>query len=229
MRTVIAGAILVGVWSGGLAQAQFAHPTVDLRGRLYRSVFQTAPPYLSSGDIAELPVKLRERLSTYLVRRASFSSRYEGTATGFEGAAADAKKRVLERAIVSVLDSPQAGTLALDFLKDAPIAAEWKLNPDGPTAEAAFAEEYLQRASSTPLAPFLYVFIAHRQRAAFEICERQKNVEGQKAAARKYRTFMQRARGAQDPLYGLIADDLDRQAYVHTSAVGHPRDFNPDA
>jgi len=227
MRRLLACALLLAVSAPAAAQKEYAHPKTDLNGRLFRSVFQTAPPYLSSGDIAGLPDPLRARLSTYLTRRAAFTSSYEGTASGFEGAASDAKKRALERAIVSIVDDPKAGALAIAFLKEAPIAAEWKLGLEGPTAEAAFAEDYLERQAAPPLAPFLYIFIAHRQRAAFEVAERARAAAAQAAAARKYRTFLQRARAAQDPIYGLIADDLDRQAYVYTPAVTHPRDFNP--
>ncbi|HXW07943.1 MAG TPA: hypothetical protein VD833_22115 [Vicinamibacterales bacterium] len=228
MRHVIAAAAIAALGAGVVAQTPAAFPDVDLHGRLYRSVFQAAPPYLSSGDLAALPEKLRARLSTYLTRRAAFTSAYESKASGFESAASDAKKRALERAIVAVVDAPAAGKLALGFLTDAPIAHEWEGRPDGPAAEAAYAEDYLKRDASSPLAPFLYVFIAHRQRAVFETSERVKDVEGQKAAAKKYRAFIQRARAAADPIYGLIADDMDRQAYVYTNAAQHPRDFNPD-
>jgi hypothetical protein len=226
MRHLLTATVVLGLTAGIGAQKP-AYPEIDLRGRLYRSVFQTAPPYLSSGDLAELPEALRARLSTYLTRRAAFTSKYEGTATGFESAASDAKKRAIERAIVSVADDPRADGLALAFLTEAPIAAEWKLSSEAPGAEAAFAEKYLEGEPSSPLAPFLHVFIAHRQRAAFELAEREKNVEAQTAAARKYRTFIQRARAAKDPIYGLIADDIDRQAWVHARASVHPRDFKP--
>jgi hypothetical protein len=50
-----------------------------------------------------------------------------------------------------------------------------------------------------------------------------------KAASRKYRAFMQRARAAEDPIYALLADDLDRQPFVYVATDNHPRDFDPDA
>lgn len=218
---------VMAAWAFGQT-AEYAHPEIDLRGRLYRTVFQTAPPYLGSGDIAALPGDLRERLSQFLVRRAGFTSAYESKAAGFEEAARDAKKRALERAIVSVVADENAGQLALDFLRNAPIAYEWEGMHEGPVAEAAYAEEFLKRDTSSALSPFLYVFIAHRQRVAFETYGHAKNVEGQKASAKKYRTFLQRARAASDPLYGLIADDLDRQAYLYIRTQTHPRDFDPD-
>jgi hypothetical protein len=226
MLHLIAATIVLGLAGAAAAQQNAAYPDVDLRGRLYRSVFQTAPPYLSSGDIADLPASLRERLSAYLTRRAAFTSRYEGAATGFESAMSDAKRRALERAIVSIVDDSRAQEIALAFLKEAPVAAEWRTVSD-PAKEAGFAESYLQRNASSPLAPFLHLFIAHRQRAAFELAYREKDGEAQTAAARKYRTFVARARAAKDPIYGLIADDLDRQAYVHVPAAAHPRDFGP--
>jgi hypothetical protein len=72
------------------------------------------------------------------------------------------------------------------------------------------------------------VFIAQRQRAAFELADRAKDLNTMKAAAKKYRAVMQRARSAPDLIYGLLADDLDRLEYVYAQTNKHPATFNPD-
>ena len=87
--------------------------------------------------------------------------------------------------------------------------------PDAPLAESAFAEQVLQKDPSTPLAPFLYLFIAQRQRAAAEAAELNQNAAVAQAATAKAREFLQKARGAADPIFGLVADDLERVPFVY--------------
>ena len=55
----------------------------------------------------------------------------------------------------------------------------------------------------------------HRQRAAAEAAERAQNTAVAQAAAAKATTFLQKARGVPDPIFGLIADDLERVPFVY--------------
>jgi hypothetical protein len=202
---------------------------IDLNGKLYRSVFVTGPGTLTTADLEALPPAIRERLSRFLTRRAAFNSRYTHAATSFDEARVDAKKRDVERAIVALVEAPGIEERARDFVQSAPIVFEWERSWKGPLEEAAAAERVLKENASSPLAPYLYVFIAHRQRAAFEAYAQAQNVEGMKAASKKYRTFLQRARSASDPIFALIADDVDRQPHVYLKAKHHPATFDPDA
>jgi hypothetical protein len=211
------------------SQAAFSHPDVDLQGKLYKAVFVSGPGVLAAADLAGIPEPLRARLGTYLARRSAFKSTYRGRADSFETAAIDGKRRVVEAAIVSLIDRPGIERAAVEFVSGAPIAHEWAGLPAGPLKEAAHAEDVLKKEPGSPIAPYLYAFIAQRQRAAFEASDRQEDVEGMKAAAKKYRAFMQRTRAAEDPIFALLADDIDRQPYVYHKTDKHPRDFNPDA
>jgi hypothetical protein len=218
---------MVAVLVAGVGgQAQKSAPSgVDLGGKLYRAVFISGPGTLSSGDLAAVPEPARARLSTFLTRRSSFSSSYENKPQDADALQSDAKRRVIERAIVSLIDAPDINIRAVEFVKLAPIAHEWEGRPAGPLAESTFAEEILAKDPKTPLAPFLYVFIAQRQRAAFEAASRAEDQATMKAAAKQYRTFIERARTAPDPIFKLLADDLDRVPYVYTKSDLHPRDY----
>ena len=198
-----------------LVQAPFAHPQLDLRGKLYRAVFVPGPDVLSSGDLSQVPEPLRGRLSRFLVRRASFSSVYEHAPADVHEVARDAKRRALERAIFSLADGDGIDPRGLAFVKEVPIADEWKGQAEGPLTESAFAEQLLQKEPSSPLAPFLCLFVAQRQRAAAEAAESNSNDAVATAAAAKAREFLQKARAASDPIYGLVADDLERLPYVY--------------
>lgn len=211
----IAGCAVIAAVAWTSPQTPVARPTIDFQGRLYRAVFVPGPGTLSSGNLADLSEPIRARLSRFLVRRAGFTSAYEGAPADVEGVARDAKRRSIERAIVSLIDTDGIAERAVDFVTAAPIANEWKGLLDAPLAESAFAEQILRKEPSTPLAPFLYLFVAQRQRAAAEIAERNKDVTAAEAARVKAREFLKKARAMSDPIFGLIADDLERLEYVY--------------
>jgi len=207
-------------------------PTVaaaDLQGKLYRSVFSSGSGVLAPADIKALPEPIRGRLEKYLARRGAFKSNYKSEADSFERVRVDAKRRLVEQAIVSLIDAPGIERTAADYVSTAPIRYEWEGMPDGPLEEANHAEALLTKDPASPLAPWFHAFIAQRQRIAFETCEVQKNDEGMRAAAKKYRTFVERARAASDPIFGLLMADMERQPYLYLKTATHPRDYKPGA
>lgn len=214
-KAAAAGVLVVAAAATAFAQGRLAHGDIDLKGRLYRSVFISGPGTLTSGDLADVPEPLRTRLSEYLKRRALFVSQYESRPADADEVARDAKRRSIERAIVSLIDVSAIETRAVAFVKDAPIAAEWEGRSEGPIAEAQYAEKVLQASPDSPLAPFLHVFAAQRYRAAREAAERSQDRQGAADANTRYRAHLQEARAARDPIYALIADDLERVPYVY--------------
>jgi hypothetical protein len=212
---IAALALMQAVAPSGTPQRAADRPAVDFKGRLYRAVFVPGPDVLSSGDIAQIAEPLRSRLSRFLVRRTEFTSLYKGTPNDIVAVARDAKRRAVERAIVSLIEVDGIERQAADFVTAAPILYEWEGMPEGPLAESTFAEQLLQKEPSTPLAPFLFLFIAQRQRAASEAAELNQNAAVAQAATAKAREFLQRARAAADPIFGLVADDLERLPFVY--------------
>ena len=229
MTRITAAAVVFAAFGvAPLAQQAPSPPAVDLQGKLYRSVFGGAP--LTPADVKAVPEPLRARLSKYVSRRAAFKSGYKSDADSFERVRADAKKRMLERSIVAMIDAPQIEATAAQYIAKAPIFYEWEGTHDGPLDEARYAEDVLKLDPASPLAPWFYVFIAQRQRVVFEAYESEKDVEGMKAAAKKYRAFAERARAVDDPIYGALIDDMERQPFVYIrNAKSNPRDFDPDA
>jgi hypothetical protein len=215
---------------GAAATAQDgAAANADLQGKLYKSVFSVGAGALSAADLASVPAPLRQRLSSYLARRASFKSSYKSQADSFDAVRVEAKRRMIEQSIVALIDASGIERLAAEYVANAPIQYEWKGMHDGPLAEANQAEALLAKDPSGPLAPWFYVFIAHRQRAAFEAYEVEKDQDGMNAAAKKYRLFAERARGVADPIFPALMGDMDRQPFVHLKTATHPRDYNPGA
>jgi len=226
-------AICTSVFAIVLAVAAFAqsppvYDTPDLRGKLYKTIFVQGAGTLAAADLAAAPESVRARLQRVLDRRVAFTSRLQPGASDLHAVAVEAKKRRLEAGIVVLIDAPEIQQLAADYAQAAKVLYEWEGKPDGPLAEASDAEDFLKRQPSTPLAPYLYVLIAARQRAAFETMKPDADKASMTAAAKKYRTFLQRARSAEDSIFRLLADDMDRQPYIYVKSEHHPRDFDPD-
>jgi hypothetical protein len=213
----------------GQASPQNAAPAADLQGKLYRSVFSTGVGALKYEDLPNAPEELRTRLARYLSRRSAFKSGYKSEADSFDAVRVEAKRRMIEQSIVALIETPGIERMATEYVSAAPISYEWKGMHDGPVEESAHAEALLAKDPAAPLAPWFSVFIAHRQRAAFEAYEVEKNPEGMKAAARKYRLFLERSRTVADPIFPALVTDLDRQPFVHIKTATHPRDYNPGA
>jgi hypothetical protein len=198
---------------------------IDLQGKLYRSVFSSGSGVLTPADVKALPEPLRGRLDKYLARRTAFKSNYKSEADSFEQVRVDAKRRLLEQAIVSLIDAPGIEKSAADYVATAPIHYEWKGLQDGPLEESTHAEAILAKDPTSPMAPWFAAFIAQRQRVAFETLALQKNDDGMKAAARKYRTFADRAKAVADPIYAALIADMERQPYLYMKGAPHPGDF----
>ena len=222
--------VIITIAAGTLAAAQNGPQpaTANLAGKLYRSVFSAGPGTLSAADIASTSQPLRERLNSYLSRRAAFKSRYKSQADSFDAVRIDAKRRLLEQSMVALIAAPDIERLAAEYVAQAPIDDDWKGLPDGPLEEASHAESVLKKHPSSPLAPWLYVFIAQRQRVVFEASENQKSTEAMKAAARKYRAFVERARAVEDPIFPALVADMEQLPFLYLKGSTHPRNYNPD-
>jgi hypothetical protein len=230
MQHISAAAVMFVVLTvAAVAQRSDQKPAIDLQGKLYRAVFSSGIGLLSPADLGKVPEPLRARLGKFLTRRGAFKSSYKSAPDDLKAVRSDAKKRLLERSIVSLIDTAGVEAMAADFVSAAPIAHEWDGMHAGPVAEATFAENALKKDPLSPLAPWFYVFIAERQRIAFETYENEKDEEGMKAAAKKYRAFVERARAADDPIYAAVIDDMERQPFLYIKNTKHPRDYDPDS
>jgi hypothetical protein len=224
-RTIAVTLVLVMSGATLVRLQEAAGAAADLQGKLYKSVFSSGIGALSAADVKALAEPLRGRLEKYLARRTAFKSNYKSEADSFETVRVDAKRRLLEQAIVSLIEAPGIERSAADYVTGAPIHYEWKGLPDGPLEEANQAEALLQKDPGSPLAPWFAAFIAQRQRVIFETQAVQKNEAGMKAAAKKYRTYVDRARAATDPIFAVLMADMDRQPYLYLKTTLHPRDY----
>lgn len=108
------------------------------------------------------------------------------------------------------------------FANSVPLNIEWEGISEGPLNEANFVDYWLKEKPKTPIAPFLYLFKAHRLRAGYEaaILNNQKNLLP--ILAKKYKMALKKARQSKHPLILCIADDLDMQKYVYIEGQGRP-------
>jgi hypothetical protein len=131
------------------------------------------------------------------------------------------RKRNLAEQMAAILGE-NVRAEATAFASAAPLLAEWEGMSEGPVNEADFAQQWLDKRPGTSIAPFLYLFRAHRFRAGYEAARAGHEKGLWPILALRYRESLDRARSSANPLISCIAGDLDAQAYVYLSGQGCP-------
>jgi len=213
---IVMALVLTGAnpYSGVLAQRQFA-------GKLYKSLFHDAP--VINPKTADLPKDLKRRLEEYKNRSLGFHSQIGAyRALPSDKAPICDPGRVVEKGIVSLINSTGIEKEAAEYARSAKLYYEWEGVADSPLDEARYAEERLERNPATMIKPYLTLFLAHRYRCAYECLELEKNFDGQKAVSEKYQHYLREAKEYPDRLVGLIAEDLDAEPYLYLKTKNHP-------
>ncbi len=202
------------LYSDVFAQRLFA-------GKLYKSLFHDAP--VANIKTANLPEDLKRRLEEYKNRSLGFHSQL-GAYRALPGAKVPVcdPGRVVEKGIVSLINSRGIEKAAADYARSAKLYYEWEGFADSPLDEARYAEEYIGRNPATVIKPYLILFLAHRYRCAYECLEFEKKFDEQKAVSEEYQHYLREAREYPDRLVGQIAEDLDAEPYLYLKTKNHP-------
>ena len=91
---------------------------------------------------------------------------------------------------------------------------------------ASWAESAVGDASHAAARPWLYAFLASRYRLQFEGADEDRALL--ERLAKKYKTMLDRVRNAGDPLFVVLANDLDNRASLSPGVTRHPRQYLPD-
>jgi len=204
----------VNLYSGVLAQRPFA-------GKLYKSLFHDAP--VINIKTAKLPENLKRRLEEYKNRSLGFHSQLGAyRAMPSDKAPLCEPARVVEKGIVSLINSPGIEKAAAEYARSAKLYYEWEGFADSPLDEARYADEYIERNPATVIKPYLILFLAHRYRCAYECLEFEKKFDEQKAVSKNYQHYLREAKECPDRLVGQIAEDLDAEPYLYLKTKNHP-------
>ena len=191
---------------------------------LYESLFYNEIPELTPArlDISHFPKEFQNRLITYIERTKTFRSKLKQPHGSAETKMGFPKLVQVEKGIVLLIDIGGIEDLAAAYARNAKIYLEWEGMSGGPLEEARYAENYLQHNPTTPIKPYLLLFLIHRYRVAFECLDNETDEERQAETARKYQQYLKMARAEKDPLVSMIADDINKQSYLYIKSKKHP-------
>ena len=213
-----------------IALIQFFIPSQEVRGRqagefsLHESLFYNEIPEYSPSrlDVSHFSKELQGRLITYIERAKKFRSKLKQPHGPTENKMGFPKLVQVEKGIVLLIYSAGIEDTAATYARNAKIYLEWEGMSDGPLEEARYAENYLKQNPSTPIKPYLLLFLVHRYRIAFECLDNEKDDERQAETAAKYQQYLKLARSEKDPLIGAIADDINKQSYLYIRTIKQP-------
>ena len=195
-----------------------AQPGAPLEGRFAREVVLGEPGGLEDADVSRLSTADREALQRYLTRRDA----HRPAAVGSDDT--DARRQVVERAIVGLIDREDVSEAAPDVARTLDLAPGTMGTAEEAQRQADAAERYLRAHPRSPAAAFLYAFIAGRCRLAIEASA---DIAEKERLARKYRTMLDRLRHLDDGAYVLLARDLDAVSSLSGKRADHPREYLP--
>ena len=131
------------------------------------------------------------------------------------------RQRNLEEQIVIILGDKTRDE-AKWFSLAVPLYTEWEGMSECPLDEANFVDNWLSKRPGTPIAPFLYLFKAHRLRAGYE-CAKAGHEKGLwPILAKRYKESLEKAMSYDNPLISCIAKDMEAQDYVYLKGYGRP-------
>lgn len=224
-RIAVAWLVMLAVWA--VPDSSEAH----MNGQLFRYVLSgahDAPAGRRIADDACIPDDVKKLARRFGERAQRVRSRLVPPPNGIDPDGKDGflGRQALERAIVAVIDVPGIEREAAAYARNAVDYYEYEGLPDGPLAEAAYAEQYLAKHPGTRLAPFLHFYLASRYRIAFETQLATRN-KGAARSARLYRRHI-RGVGTGGLLIRWAAADLDGVPYVYMQLPAdapHPSSF----
>lgn len=110
------------------------------------------------------------------------------------------------------------------FASAVPLMLEWEGMSEGPLDEANFVDNWLSKRpdTSAPIAPFLFLFKAHRYRAGYEAAKFGHEKGLWPILAKNYHETIDKVKACGNPLISCIADDLEAQPYVYLKGQGRP-------
>ena len=234
---VLGVAVAAGTFAAGLVMVSAEPSTSPYGGRLAKAFFMTDRVGEAIAAVAaSAPAEARPMLAAAADRARQPEPALappRGEAPNPIKHASLARRRVLAQSMVALVGTPEARAESVaasgELVQVSPSPVESALAIEIPLSEAEMAEGYLKAHRESALKPWLYVHLMTQYRIAFERQAAAQALAGQKASAKKYRTFLLRARESTDPLAKAVADDIDAQPWLERQTQAHPRDFDPDA
>lgn len=131
------------------------------------------------------------------------------------------RRRHLEEQMI-VLFGAEVQKEAHAFARAVPLCLEWEGMTEGPLGEVEFTDAWLKSHPGTRIDAFLYLFTAHRLRAAFEAANRGKDHDLRPLLAARYKEALGRAKSFHHPLISCIAEDMEAEDHVYLKGCGKP-------
>lgn len=131
------------------------------------------------------------------------------------------RQRNLEEQIVIIMGD-KTREEAKAFSQAVPLYIEWEGMSENPLNEANFVDNWLRNRPNTPIAPFLYLFKAHRLRAGYEAAKAGHEKGLWPVLAKRYKESLEKAVSFNNPLVSCIAKDMEAQTYVYLEGYGRP-------
>ncbi len=196
-----------------------------------KTMAESPPPYLSSVVLFGMPsvkeikknrnIKSDKCFQKYLKSIPQDSYLFSANAPSCPEDALNYRRRNLEEQIVVIMGENIRDEARL-FSRAVPLCIEWEGMSECPLGEADFVDNWLHKRPDTPIAPFLFLFKAHRLRAGYEAARACYEKGLWPILAIEYKETLNKIRSSDNPLIPCIVKSLEVQSYVYLEGYGRP-------
>ena len=214
------GTVLLA-WAVTTGQVQPPAPAPPVGGLFAGAVLLGEAPLTEEALPNGMTMADRLIVVTYLDRRQELSPRF--TQTGGRG---DAERQRVALEIAATIQTEGIDETARAIGARLGQTASAATSTGDPWWGAAWAERVVRDGDYVAGLPWLYAFLASRYRLQFEGAAEDRLLN--ERLAKKYKTMLDRVRNAGDPLFVVLANDLDNRASLLPGVTRHPRQYLPD-
>ena len=216
----MSGVLLAWAVTASLVQPQPA-PAPPVGGHFAGAVLLGEVPLTEDALPHGMSMSDRLVVVTYLDRRQALAERFKSAA-----GRGDAERQRVALEIAATIGTEGIDDTAVAIAASLGTTAGATTSTGDPLWGASWAETLVRDVNHTAARPWLYAFLASRYRLQFERAEENRDLL--ERLAKKYKTMLDRVRSAGDPLFVVLANDLDNRATLSPGVTRHPRQYLPD-
>lgn len=209
-------AMIGSIWGVTAAEPPGTAPP-DAGSSLFDVIFRWEP--VDSIRVESFPEAERARIDTFVRRFKSAQATFVRGKQAFEMETRAEKEHRWVSVIFGLAPDSVDVSQAQAFIRSAGILYEWEGMSEGPLSEALAAESYLKGHEDSPIAPAIWVFLAHRYRAASECLIQEKQLTAAENTKKNAEKYLNRMATHADPLIRRIAREIGQRERVYLLPV----------
>ncbi len=217
MKTYVWILVMLGWMWGATAAEPPGGSTHEVASSLFDVIFGWEP--VDSIRIESFPEGERVRIEAFIRRFKTVQATFVPGKQAFEMETRAEKEHRWVSIIWGLAPDSVDVSLVQAFVRSAGIMFEWEGMSEGPLSEAQAAESFLKGHENSPIAPSIWMFLAHRYMAASECLTHEQQIKAAENTKKNAEKYLNRMTTHSDPLIRRIGREIGQRTRVYLMPV----------